>query len=229
MIYITDILYENWTFLSFTHKISTFLAKSEFICMKNDEQIVKYIDYPNMKNQKIISIGFLKDFTGQATSVLMSNEAISNIQIFNELISFKFGFYNEKNIKILKNLFEDTNNLGSKIQSESKNLLENLCFIYSPSRNYGDKIIDLLNNIDAELTSIVENNINVGGISENLNYQINILFLGGFNILVPIFDFFSKNNLINSTLVCEAINLVHKILSNGEENMVINNLFYKIR
>jgi hypothetical protein len=188
--------------------------------MKNDEQIIKYIKYPYLKNQKIISIGFLKDFTGQATSILMRTEAISNIQIFQELKSFKFGFYNEKYIKIIKNLFEDTNNIGSKIQFESKNLMENLTFIYSPCRNYGNKIIDLLDNIDAELTSIVENNINVGGISENLNYQINIQFLGGFNILIPIFDYFCTNNLVNSSLLNEAILLIYKILSNGDENIV---------
>ena len=99
MIPLLEINPEKWTTLIFCHKPSSFLSKSEFLLIKDNEQITKNIDYPNLKNQKIMSMGFLKDFTGQASTIMMSSEPISNNQIFNEIKNFNFGLYNEKNIR----------------------------------------------------------------------------------------------------------------------------------
>lgn len=222
-----EIQLERWTQLIFCHKPASFLGKSEFLIIKDNEQIVKNIDYPNLKNQKIMSIGFFKDFTGQASTVMMSSETINSPQIFFELSKFKYGLYNEKNIRLFNNLFENPNNIinsNAKLQSEFKLFFNNLLCIYSPSRNINDKVKDILDNIDADINTNVENNILVGGIATNNNYQKNIEFLGGFNILLPIFDFFANNNLVNSTLVNEALTLILKILQNGELN-IVNSIF----
>lgn len=223
MIYLSDIQSEKWTFLSFCHKPSYFLSKSEFTLYKDNEQINKNIDYPNLKNQKVMSISFLKDFTGQATSILMSSEIILNNQIFQEFKNFRFGLFNEKSIRIFRDLIENQNNIinsNAKFQTEFKHFIDNLLFIYSPARHYNEKIKDLTDNIDAILETNIENNIQVGGLAINYNYQKNILFLGGFNILLPIFDFFANNNVVTSVLLNESLNLVYKILENGDLNMV---------
>ena len=207
----------------FCHKPASLFSKSEFLIIKDKEQIIKNIDYPNIKNQKIMSVGFLKDFTGQASTIMMSSETISSPQIFYEIKNFNFGLYNEKHIRLFNNLYHNNNNFintNAKLQAEFRLFFNSLLFIYSPSRRISDKIKDILDNIDAEINTNIENNILVGGVASNSNYQINISFLGGFNILLPIFDFFANNNLVNSTLINEALNLVLKILQNGENNIV---------
>jgi hypothetical protein len=225
MIHLCDIQLEKWTNLIFCHKPASFLTKSEFIMIKDNEQITKSIDYPNLKNQKIMSIGFLKDFTGQASTVMMSSEIINNPHIFYEIKNFNFGLYNEKSIRSFNSLFQNPNNSinsNSKIQTEFRLFFNNLLFIFSPSRHLGDKVKDILDNIDADITTNVENNILVGGIASNNNYQINIAFLGGFSLLLPIFDFFANNNFVNATQINEALNLIYKILQNGDLNIVNN-------
>ena len=202
---------------------STFLTKSEFIVFKDGEQITKNIDFPNIKNQKIMSIGFFKDFTGLASTVMLSTDVVQNIQIINEIRSFNFGLYNEKHIRMFKNIIENPNhhiNLNPKLHSEFKHFIDNMLFIYSPVRFTNNKVKDLLENIDAEINTTIENNKLVGGIANNFNYQMDISFLGGFNLLLPIFDFFSNNNFINSVVVSESLNLIYKILANGEHNIV---------
>lgn len=223
MIHLCDIQLEKWTNLTFCHKPAAFLTKSEFVIIRDNEQITKNIDYPNLKNQKIMSIGFLKDFTGQASTIMMSSETINNPIIFYEIKNFNFGLYNEKNIRSFNSLYQNPNNSinsNSKIQAEFRLFFNNLLFIFSPCRHIGDKVKDILDNIDADINSNIENNILIGGIASNNNHQINISFLGGFTMLLPIFDFFANNSFVNSTLINEALNLVYKILQNGDENIV---------
>src|SRR5690606_29245975 len=101
------------------------------------------------KNQKLLSVGFCKDFTGQVSNIFMLNETVNNQNVINDLKSYQFGFYNERNIRIFKDYLERTNT-KSKSQMELKQAFDSMIFMYSPSRYRNGLCKDLIDNVDAE-------------------------------------------------------------------------------
>jgi hypothetical protein len=211
--HIFDVEYGKWTMLVFSHKPSSFLQKSEFTAWKDtqDNFCVKNIEFPNLKSQKILSIGFFKDFTGQASNVFMLDESISNHHIIKDLSFYFFGFYNEKNIRIFKDFLEQDVHI-SKSQSDLKQLFESIIFIYSPCRVKNNICKDLIDNVNAEINTTIEGNILVGGVVHELNIFNNIQVLGGLNVFLPIFEFFSSSSFVSSNVLEEAINLITTVI-----------------
>jgi hypothetical protein len=75
--YITDLELEEWNFVVFSHKPSSFLQKAEFYVRVNDNLIMRNIDYPNIMSHKLIDIGFASNFTGQISSIIMTSLPIT--------------------------------------------------------------------------------------------------------------------------------------------------------
>jgi hypothetical protein len=223
-----DIDYGKWTMLVFSHNPSSFLQKSEFTAWKDTHEnfCVKNVEFPNVKSQKILSVGFFKDFTGQASNVFMLNESISNYHVIKDLSFYNFGFYNEKNIRIFKEFLEQDIH-SSKSQSELKQLFESILFIYSPCRVRSNICKDIIDNINAEITTTIEGNILVGGVVSDLNIYNNISFLGGLQVFLPIFEFFSSTQLVSSNVLEEAINLIITVIDKKNFFEVINNKILK--
>lgn len=209
----------KWTMFGFSHKPASFLHKSEFLVFKDSEMISRNIDYPNLKNQKVLSVGFFKDFTGQATNVFMLNEPLSNSQLILDLRNYTYGFYNERNIRIFKNLLEGEESKNSKNISDFKNLLENLIFMYSPSRVKGNKCRDLIGQVDGEINTNIDN-ILAGGCVHDHNYQTNIANLGSADIFLPIFEFLSKTTFITSSVLEESLCILITLVDKRDLNQV---------
>jgi hypothetical protein len=216
-----DIEYSKWTMLVFSHKSSSFLHKSELTTYKDTDLFTRVIEYPNLRNQKLMSIGFFKDFTGQASNVFLSTDFLISQTIVNELKHFNFGIYNEKSIRIFKNLIEkDINNI-SKNNTELRAIFDSMLFMYSPCRvKNGNICKDLIDNINGELITVGEGNVVLSGVGYDYNYQNDIQTLGGAEIFLPIFEFFSKNKFIGSNVLEEAISLIILIIDNREHNQV---------
>jgi hypothetical protein len=216
-----DIEYSKWTMLVFSHKSASFLHKSELTCYKDTDLFTRVIEYPNLRNQKLMSIGFFKDFTGQVSNVFLSTDFLISQSIVNELKHFNFGIYNEKSIRIFKNLIEkDLNNI-SKNNVELRAIFDSMLFMYSPCRvKNGNICKDLIDNINGELITIGEGNIVLSGVGYDFNYQNDIQSLGGADVFLPIFEFFSRNKFIGANVFEEAISLVTLIIDNRELNQV---------
>ena len=108
----------------------------------------------------------------------MISDAISNIcvKFFQE---YTFGLYNEKILRIFRNylISENSNPTNLKLINELKAFLDQLIFIYSPSRIRDGLVIDCVKNNHAEINDIVEGTFLVGGIFFDKNYQNNIKVL----------------------------------------------------
>jgi hypothetical protein len=216
-----DIEYSKWFMLVFSHKPSSFLHKSEFTAYKDTDVYTRLIEYPNLKNQKIMSIGFFKDFTGQVSNVFLSSDFLISQATVNELNHFNFGIYNEKAIRVFRSIIEKDNNNISKNNTELRAIFDSMLFMYSPCRvKTGNICKDLVDNINGELITIGEGNILLSGVAYDYNYQNDIQSLGGANIFLPIFEFFSKNKFIGANVLEEAINLIILIIDNRELNQV---------
>jgi hypothetical protein len=149
---------------------------------------------------------------------MMISDAISIncVKFFQE---FNFGLYNEKNLRIFRNyiISENSNPINLKLINELKAYLDQILFLYSPSRVKDSLIIDCINTNHAVLNVIVEGKFLVGGVFFDKNYQNNIKFLGGISILLPIFEFMSTSKLIRTDIFEEALNLL-MILIDGKDN-----------
>lgn len=222
--HLLDIEFGKWTMLIFSHKPWSFLQKSEFTVWKDgvDNTFVKNVEYPNLKNQKLMSVSFFKDFTGQVSNLFMMNETISNQSIVKDLSHYTFGLYNERNIRIFKDFIErDMNN--NKNQGDLRGAFENMIFIYSPCRVrgiIGNIVTDLINNMDSEIITTIEGGILVGGLvnchsSDALgSCSTGLSLLGGLNLLLPLFEFFSSEFFNSSNVIEEALNLLFTVLDN---------------
>jgi hypothetical protein len=226
--HLTEIEYGKWTMLAFSHKPSSFLHKPEFTLYKdNDPPITRIIDFPNVKNQKLLSIGFCKDFTGQLSNVFMLNEAIpsGNQSVINDLKHYSFGFYNERNIRIFKDYLEKTTHSNQKSQNELQQMFDAMIFMYSPSRVRGNLCKDLVDNIDAEINTFVEGSVLSGGIAYDHNYYNNISFVGGINIFLPIFEYLSLNRFVTTSVFEEALNILCTVIDKRDVYQVSVNFF----
>ena len=170
--FLGNIEYNQWTLLIFSHKPVGFLQKPQLIFYINtldNEKIIEY-EYPNFGNQKISKIGICKSFTGLVSNVFMFSQALVHKKILEEMINYKYGFYNEQNINIFKSYIEQ-DELHDKSNSEKnklflmfKEFFKSIMFIYSPCRIKDNNIcIDLVNNINAEMNIQKELNL-IGGI-----------------------------------------------------------------
>ena len=145
--YLTDIEYNKWTFLVFTHKPVSFLQKPAIVLYKNrKEPIIKQYDYPNLSNQKITSIYICKDFTGLVSNVFMLSESLNQPFIVSDLMNYNFGLYNEKNIRIFKDYLTKSGEPLNKVNNDI--------------HNNNDSVITLSN-------SITNNNINTNILLSN--------------------------------------------------------------
>jgi hypothetical protein len=220
--HLLDIEFGKWTMLIFSHKPWSFLQKSEFTVWKDgiDHVYVKNVEYPNLKNQKLMSVSFFKDFTGQVSNIFMMNETISNPSIIKDLSHYTFGLYNERNIRIFKDFIErDMSN--NKSQSDLRAAFENMIFIYSPCRVRGlggNVVTDLINNINSEIITTIEGGILVGGVvnchssDASGSCHTGISLLGGLNLLLPLFEFFTSDFFNSTNVIEEAMNLLFTVL-----------------
>jgi hypothetical protein len=211
--HLVNIEYSKWTMLVFTHKPSSFLHKSEFTVYKDGEVFTRMIEYPNVKNQKMFSIGFFKEFTGQVSNLIMANESLINFSFLNDLKNFSFGIYNESNIRTFKKMAEE--------RVDIKAFFDIVIFIYSPSRVKNSSIVkDLIDNINGEIVTTGEGNVLLGGCAFDNNYHKNVEFLGGVNILLPIFEFLSKVQFVGANILEEALSIIIRIIDGRELNQV---------
>ena len=218
---LTELEYNKWTFLLFTHKPMSFLQKPQIVLYKNgiSNPIIKNYEYPNVNNQKISSIGICKDFTGLLSNVFMLNECLSISSPISDFINYPFGLYNEKTINefiqyINQNEIDSDGNKNKNLIS-LKNVLSSLLFMYSPCRTKGTLCIDLIDNINAEMLNYNENNL-VGGVFCDNNYSSNLYLIGGISIFLPIFEFIFNRKFGTPMVLEEAINILLNIFDKNE-------------
>lgn len=219
-IYLTDIEYNKWTFLVFTHKSFSFLQKPSIILYKNNkEPIVKLFDYPNLNNQKISSIGICKDFSGLLSNVFMINDSLSQPNIINDLVQYSFGLYNEENIRIFKNYIEKNDSLPSTSTNSKNNtnelkiFFDNLIFMYSPCRFRDGVCYDLVDNINAEISTYSEGNLAGGVFNDNNTY---IFAVNGVSIFLPIFEFIFNSKYGTPVVLEESLKLLLNVFGRKE-------------
>jgi hypothetical protein len=128
------------------------------------------------------------------------------------LKNFSFGIYNECNIRAFKKIVENRLDL--------KAFFDSIIFIYSPCRIKISIVKDLLDNINGEIMTTGEGNVLLGGLAFDCNYHKNVEFLGGINILLPIFEYFSKAQFVGSNILEEALNTVIRLIDGRELNQV---------
>ena len=219
-VFLSSIEYNKWTFLLFTHKPETFLQKPSIILYKNsNEPINKLLDYPNLNNQKITSLGICKDFTGLLSNVFMINESLSQPNIINDLLNYNYGFYNERNIRIFKDYLEKSddlapvNNKNTKYINEFRLFFDNIVFMYSPCRTKGSICKDLVDIINAEISTYSEGNLTGGVFNESSS---TIYTVNGISILLPIFEFIFNSQYGTPVILEESLNLLINIFNKKE-------------
>ena len=152
----------------------------------------------------------------------MISDAISNacVKFFQE---YPFGLYNEKILRIFRNylISENSNPINLKLINELKSYLDQLIFLYSPSRVRDGLVIDCIKNNHAVLNVVVDGTFLVGGIFLDKNYQNNIKFIGGITIFLPIFEFIATSKVVGTDIFEHALNLI-LILIDGRENNKVN-------
>ena len=243
--FLGNIEYNQWTLLIFSHKPVGFLQKPQFIFYINsldNEKIIEY-EYPNFGNQKISKIGICKSFTGLVSNVFMFSQALVHKKILEEMINYKYGFYNEQNINIFKSYIEQ-DELHDKSNSEKnklflmfKEFFKSIMFIYSPCRIKDNNIcIDLVNNINAEMNIQKELNL-IGGIYSRNIYGNNIYHIGGASIFLPIYEYMFSSIYKSSIILEEGIQILINIFQNEsyylgekvkEDKNFFRNLYYLI-
>ena len=243
--FLGNIEYDKWSLLLFTHKPEGFLQKPQFIFYINNldnEKIIDY-EYPNFGNQKISKLGICKGFTGLVSNIFMFNQALVQKKIIEEMINYNFGLYNEQNINLFKSYIEQEELHDKSNNEKNKNFLlfkeffKSIMFIYSPCRAKGNNIIiDLVNNINAELNIQKELNL-TGGFYLKNNYGNNIYHIGGASIFLPIYEYIFSSIYNSSIILEEGIQIMINIFKNEsyyigqkikEDKHFFRNLYYII-
>ena len=241
--FLGNIEYNQWTLLIFTHKPVGFLQKPQFIFYLNNldnEKIIDY-EYPNFGNQKISKIGICKGFTGLVSNAFMFSQALVQKKLIEEMVNYKFGLYNEQNINLFKSYIEQeelhdkSNNEKNKLFLLFKEFFKSIIFIYSPCRIKDNNIcLDLVNNINAELSIQKELNL-IGGIYSRNIYGNNIYHIGGASIFLPIYEYIFSSIYKSSIILEEGIQILINIFKNEayyigekikEDKHFFRNLYY---
>jgi hypothetical protein len=171
----------------------------------------------------------------------MFSQALIQKKIIEEMINYKFGLYNEQNINLFKTYIEQeelhdkSNNEKNKLFLLFKEFFKSIIFIYSPCRIKDNNIcLDLVNNINAELSIQKELNL-IGGIYSRNIYGNNIYHIGGASIFLPIYEYIFSSIYKSSIILEEGIQILINIFKNEayyigekikEDKHFFRNLYY---